>query len=141
MNKKLLTTRAFLTRAFPIRAGLIALLAIAACMTATTANAAGSKSHAAAKTKAEPAKPIGETVEYPALENRVGQEIVIDTTLKTTRRGKLIKYTQPALTLQIGTETHPIELTVPRETIKTIMVVAPTPEPAKDERTSGAKKN
>jgi hypothetical protein len=127
---------------FP-KAVLVLLATLSTAGLATDALAAGSKSHRAPKAKAEPAKPAGEVVEYEALENRVGEELVIDTTFKTTRRGKLIKYTQPALTVQIGgTDENPFVLTVPRETIKTITVVAPEPaEPAKDTEASGAKKN
>ena len=128
---------------FHIHAGLFGLFAAAAVGgLAMNASAAGTKSHhAAPKAKAEPARPVGDVVQYEALESRVGQELIIETSFHTTRRGKLIKYTQPALTLQIGTESSPVELTVPRETIKSITVVAPAAEPAKDAGTSGAKKN
>jgi hypothetical protein len=121
---------------------LIALLALAGAVFAANAFAAGSKSHSVPKPKAEPAKPAGEVVEYAALETRIGVELVIDTTFKTTRRGKLVKWTQPALTVDMGTEAAPLVLTVPKETIKQIMVVTPAPaEPPKDAGTSGAKKN
>jgi hypothetical protein len=124
----------------PLHAALIASLALASAAFATNAAAAGSKPHAAAK--AEPTKPVGEVVEYAALESRVGQTLAIETTFKTTRTGKLIKYTQPTLTLQMGTDANPMELTVPKETIKSIMVLTPAAaEPAKDTGTSGAKKN
>jgi len=127
-------------------ASLSALVAIALCAFATDAAAAGTKTHASAPAKkAEPAKPAGEVVEYAALESRVGQTVSIETTFRTTRTGKLIEYTQPALTIDMGTEANPMELTVPKETIKTITVLTPpaTPaaEPAKDAGTSGAKKN
>ena len=130
-----------------IRTLSIALIAAATAGVATTTFAA--QKHAAAKKAAEPPKPQGHVVEYPELENRVGETLVIETKFKTTRQGKLIKYTQPTLTLDIGSEGHPTEFTVPKETIKSIMVLdaapaasAPAPEPAKkDAGTSGAKKN
>ena len=125
--------------------GLAAVLAIALGAFAMDAAAAGAKTHTAAPKKAEPAKPVGEVVEYASLENRIGQTVSIETTFKTTRTGKLVKYTQPALTIEMGSEANPMELTVPKETIKTITVLTPpaTPaaEPAKDAGTSGAKKN
>ena len=121
---------------------LIALVALSAGALATDASAAGTKSHAAPKAKAEPAKPVGEPIEYAALETRVGETLSIDTTFHTTRTGKLIKWTQPALTLQIGTDAAPIVLTVPKETIQSITIITPAAaEPAKDAGTSGAKKN
>jgi hypothetical protein len=125
-----------------IHAFLVALIALSAGALATDALAAGTKSHAAPKPKAEPAKPAGEPIEYAALETRVGETISVDTTFHTTRTGKLIKWTQPALTVQMGTEANPIVLTVPKETIKSIMLITPpAAEPAKDAGTSGAKKN
>ena len=88
----------------------------------------------------ETAAPAGESVEYAALEGRVGSTIAIDTTLKTTREGKLLKWTQPALTLKLAS--NGLELTVPRETIKAIRVIgSPDATSTKDAGTSGAKKN
>ena len=95
----------------------------------------------APRPQAEPAKPAGQVVEYAELENRVGQTVSIDTTFKTTRTGKLIKWTQPALTLDMGTADKPLELSVPKETIVKITVVTPPAADAKDAGTSGAKKN
>ena len=119
---------------------LITTLAFVGATFATNAAMAGSKPAAAAK--AAPARPVGEVVEYPALESRVGETLAIETTFKTTRTGRLIKYTQPTLTLEIGTDANPMELTVPKETIKTITVLTPpAAAPAKDAGTSGAKKN
>src|SRR5690242_15369463 len=127
-----------------IRTVLSAALAMFLCVAvAPSLHAAQSKTASALKKKAapEPAKPVGEVVQYEALEQNVGKDIVIETTLKTTRRGTLMKYTQPALTLKLTPDAGGFELTVPRETIKTITVL---PQPAvldKDAGTSGAKKN
>ena len=121
---------------FPMIAGLIVALAFMGV--AVTVDAAAAKP---ASKKTEPAKPVGQSVEYAELESRVGQTLVIETTFKTTRTGKLVKYTQPVLTLDIGTEAKPMELSVPKETIKTITVIAPAATTDKDAGTSGAKKN
>ena len=118
-------------------AGLIISLAFMGA--AVTVDAAAAKQPATKKT--EPAKPVGQAVEYAELESRVGQTLVIETTFKTTRTGKLVKYTQPVLTLDIGTEAKPMELSVPKETIKTITVITPAATTDKDAGTSGAKKN
>src|ERR1700752_2010328 len=105
----------------------IALFAVATAGITTSVLAAEKTTATAKKTakQTEPPKPAGQVVEYPELENRIGQTLAIATTFKTTRQGKLIKYTQPALTLGIGTEGKPMEFTVPRETIKTITVLTP----------------
>jgi nitric oxide synthase oxygenase domain/subunit len=95
----------------------------------------------APKPKAEPAKPAGQVVEYAALENHVGDTLAIDTTFKTTRTGKLVKWTQPTLTVDMGTAEKPMELTVPKETIVKITVVTPPAADTKDTGKSGAKKN
>jgi len=123
-------------------AALVALVALSAGALASDALAAGTKSHAAAKPKAEPAKPAAEPIEYAALETRVGETISIDTTFRTTRTGKLVKWTQPALTVEIGSADNPMVLTVPKETIKSITIMPPAAaEAPKDAGTSGAKKN
>ncbi|HEX3631458.1 MAG TPA: hypothetical protein VHZ01_03025, partial [Casimicrobiaceae bacterium] len=69
---------------------VVALVALSAGALTTDAFAAGTKSHATPKAKAEPAKPVGEPIEYAALETRVGETISVDTTFHTTRTGKLI---------------------------------------------------
>jgi hypothetical protein len=93
------------------------------------------------KPKAEPAKPAGQVVEYAELENRVGATLAIDTTFRTTRTGRLVKWTQPTLTVDMGTAEKPMELTVPKETIVQITVVTPPAADAKDAGNTGAKKN
>ena len=59
------------------------------------------------------------------------------------RRGKLVKYTNPGITLQLGPENGSIELDIPRETVRNVSVVATeTAAPAKDDQEAGsAKKN
>jgi hypothetical protein len=113
-----------------------------------------------AATPAAPAKasqPIGKLVEYTELEQRVGSDLVIETTFDTVRRGKLVKYTNPGIAIQLGPEHGAVELSVPRETIRNVSVVLPpaeapageappapaaTPAPVKTQPgTSSAKKN
>ena len=95
----------------------------------------------APKPQAEPAKPAGQVVEYAALESRVGETVAIETTFRTTRTGKLVRWTQPTLTVDLGTAEKPLELTVPKETIVKITVLAPAAADTKDAGKSGAKKN
>jgi hypothetical protein len=97
--------------------------------------AAASKDAAAQAAKSQP---VGKLVEYAELEQRVGSEVVVETTLHTVRRGTLIKWSNPALTLQLGPEHGGVELTIPRETIRNVSIVlapaggdAPAAEPAK----------
>ena len=80
-----------------------------------------------AKLPAAPAPAAGEIVAYESLEQQVGAEIAIETTLNTIRRGTLVKYTNPTLTLQLGLEHGSINLSVPRETIRSIRLLAPSP--------------
>ena len=106
------------------------LLAVAAALALAPFGMAAGAAHAAAAKKAAPAQaaaPIGEPAAYEALEHNVGDDVVIETTLNTVRRGKLIKYTNPALTLQLGPEHGSIELTVPRDTVRSIRVVSSAP--------------
>jgi hypothetical protein len=126
-----------------MKTSLLASLAFGATLALAGGLATDASAAKAPKPKAEPAKPAGEPIEYDALETRVGETISIDTTFHTTRTGKLIKWTRPALTVEIGSGgANPLVLTVPKETIKSITIMpAAVAEPAKDAGTSGAKKN
>lgn len=83
--------------------------------------AAVSASFAAPAGKA-PAPAPAAAVEYSTLEDHVGDTVVIQTTLNTTRSGILRKYTSVVLTIELDSG---IELTVPRETIRSISLAAP----------------
>ncbi|MEO5622998.1 MAG: hypothetical protein ABJB02_08120 [Dokdonella sp.] len=86
---------------------------------------------AAAKVKSESAErhavQSGEIVAYESLEQQVGAEIAIETTLSTIRRGTLVKFTNPTLTLRLGPEHGSINLSMPRETIRSIRLLVPAP--------------
>ena len=98
------------------------LLAVVTLM--LTCAFANARTPVQAKAKAaEVAAPVGTPAAYDALEHHVGDELVIETTLNTVRRGKLTKYTNPALTIELGPEHGSIELTVPRETVRSIRVL------------------
>jgi flagellar basal body-associated protein FliL len=82
-------------------------------------------------------------IEYPSLEDK----LVVKTTNGTTRSGELTRYTNVTLTLQLGPENGSIELTVPRDTIRKILIEIPPADPlflnedSPHEGDSGAKKN
>jgi hypothetical protein len=86
-------------------------------------------------------------IEYPDLENKVGEKLVIYTTNNTTRSGVLVRYTNVSLTLQLGPESGPIELSALRSTIRKVMIEIGPADPlfidetTKHEGKSGAKKN
>ena len=126
-----------------MKTSLLAALALGTALAFAGGFANDAFAAKAPKPKAEPAKPVGEPIEYAALETRVGATISIDTTFHTTRTGKLIKWTQPTLTVEVGTGgATPMVLTVPKETIKSITILpSATAEAPKDAGTSGAKKN
>jgi len=67
----------------------------------------------------------------------------VETTLDTVRRGKLVRYTNPGLTLQLGPEDGSIELEIPHETVRNVSVVASDAAPAGKDGQDGnsAKKN
>ena len=91
--------------------------------------------------KVEAASVAGEVVAYKDLERYVGAVIVVETTLGTTHRGTLIKYTNPALTMRLGPEAGSIELTVPEETVRRATVVEPATPASSDQGSSSAKTN
>jgi hypothetical protein len=103
--------------------------------------------HAAVKqaNEAKPAeapKPAEKAVAYKDLESQIGAELAIETTFNTVRRGTLVKYTNPGLTIQLGSEAGSIELEVPAETIRRVSIVTPAPQAAtRPQENSSAKKN
>jgi hypothetical protein len=96
--------------------GLVALAFVGNAPLAS-ADAADKKAAAVA------AQPSGTSIEYEALETRVGDTVIVESTLGTVRRGTLVKYTNPTLTLELGPESGNITLSVPRETIRSLRVV------------------
>jgi hypothetical protein len=116
------------------------ILASAVCALAPLAFVAGvaSAAPAAKKAAAVPAAPAGTPIEYSELEHRVGDHVIVETTLETVRRGTLIKYTNPTLTLQLGPEHGSIELSVPRETVRSLRIIpAATPAAESTPRQQG----
>lgn len=105
---------------------VVALALACSCALATAKTAHPAK----AKVADVAAPPVGAPAAYDALEHHVGDELVIETTLNTVRRGKLVKYTNPTLTLQLGPEHGSIELSVPRETVRSIRVLPATAAPS-----------
>jgi hypothetical protein len=69
-------------------------------------------------------QPAAEAVAYAGLEQRVGDMLLIETTHNTVRRGVLVKYTNVGLTLRLGPDHGSIELSVPRDTIRSVRVLA-----------------
>jgi hypothetical protein len=100
-------------------------LAIACAALMAAAPAFAAKPAPKAEAAAAAASPAGRLVEYAELEHQLGAQIAVETTLNTVRRGWLIKYTGPALTLQLGPEAGSIELSVPRESVRSVRILAP----------------
>jgi hypothetical protein len=100
-------------------------------------HAAAQKDPAPVAEAAKP-QPTGKLVEYAELEQHVGSDIIVETTLHTVRRGKLIKYTSPGLTIKLGPEHGGIELSVPRETVRNVSLVI-EPAPAAEKPVDAAK--
>jgi hypothetical protein len=107
-----------------------ALTTLGADMALARAAHPHAKKTAATEKPAEPSQPTGKLVEYTELEQHVGSDIIVETTLGTVRRGKLIKYTNPGLTIELSPEHGSIELSVPRETVRNVSLVLPPPVPA-----------
>jgi hypothetical protein len=86
-------------------------------------------------------------VGYESLETKIGSPLVIRTTNDTTRRGTLLRYTKVSLNLKLGPENGSIDLAIPRDTIRKIMIeIAPADPLFLDEKSMtkgkpGAKTN
>lgn len=121
----------------------VVVLSLAAAFGSAAVAAPAAQKKAPAKAAAAPAQPIAHVVEYAELEHHVGDTVIVETTFDTVRRGKLVKFTNPGITLQLGPENGSIELDIPHETVRNVSVVAAEAEaPAKAEQDAGsAKKN
>ncbi|HET9032768.1 MAG TPA: hypothetical protein VFN25_07675 [Dokdonella sp.] len=86
-------------------------------------------------------------VEYSALENKIGSRLVIQTTNDTTRSGTLQRYTTVGISVKLGADQGSIELSIPRDTIRKVMLEIAPADPLFSNETSphegkpGAKKN
>lgn len=123
---------------------ILAIASLALFPMATfAAPATGSKPGKAAVANAASLREI----DYASLVDKIGSQLIIRTTNDTTRSGELIRYTNVTLTLQLGPEAGSIELSVPRDSIRNILIeIAPADplflnEEPKHEGESGAKKN
>ncbi len=96
---------------------------------------------AAAEAAPSGARAAGAAVEYAELEHEIGAELAIDTTFNTTRRGVLVKYTNPTLTLRLGPEAGSIDLSVPRDTVRRITILKPAPPASTTQGRRGAETN
>jgi hypothetical protein len=111
---------------------LIAAL-VAASFAPVVACAAPAADKAATHTS-KPAKPdaapAAAEIAYDDLGAHVGERIAVRTTFKSTRVGTLARFSKIELALTIDTASGSTELTIPRDTIVSI-VPAQTPTPAK----------
>ncbi len=124
-------------RTIPVSGAAAAVFAVLLAGAAPLAAAAP-----AAKAKAAAAEPAGRTVEYQELEQQVGAVIAVETNLNTVRRGVLVKYTNPTLTLRLGPEAGSIDLSVPHDSIRRITLITPAPAPgAPPQGSRSAEKN
>jgi len=103
------------------------------------ANGASPPAAPAAKAKKADAEPAGEKVSYDDLHLFVGKRLIVHTTFNTTRTGVLSQVTNTQLTLSIDAAGGSTELTMPKNTIVSVVLVpsAPAPQPG----TASAKKN
>lgn len=114
-------------------------IALIALLGANTAFALKPQSPAETK-DAKPAASSARPIHYEELEQQIGAEIAVETTLNTVRRGILVKYTNPTLILKLGPQAGSIELSVPHDTVRSITLITPAPQPAA-QGSSSAQKN
>jgi hypothetical protein len=103
------------------------------------ANGANPPAAPAAKAKKTDAEPAGEKVSYDELHLFIGKRLIVHTTFHTTRTGVLTQVSNTQLTLSIDAAGGSTELTMPKNTIVSVVLVpsAAAPQPG----TPSAKKN
>lgn len=109
----------------PVHARLIGALVLVAA-----AIGLGGIVHAA---PAQKAANEGREIAYTELEHHVGDEIVIQTTFDTTRRGVLTGYTTVSVSMKLGPDAGSIDLTVPKDTVRSVRVIGPAASPTATE--------
>ena len=67
---------------------------------------------------------VVEVVSYDQLGSRVGQEIVVRTTLGSRRTGILVRYTRTALRLKLDSRDGGVELDIPSSSVRDIEVAS-----------------
>ena len=103
---------------------LLATALILALAATSAAGAAPKRAHAAAA--AADAAPAKETIAYENLHGYLGDRITVHTKFGTTRTGVLARFTQTELALTIETPGGDTEMTIPKDTIAS-MVATPAP--------------
>ena len=97
---------------------------------ASAASDAGKVAAHTTKAAKPDAAPAAAEIAYDDLGSHVGERIAVRTTFKSTRVGTLAKFTKIELTLSIDTPSGSTELTIPKDTVVSI-VPAPAPAPVK----------
>jgi hypothetical protein len=111
----------------PLRNTLRIVLA-ALCLSAVGAIAATppAKSKPAPKPVALPV-PKTQPVPYAELQNYVGEDVMVHTTMGTLRTGKLSKFTNSAIVLHVPNSSSGFDLEVTFNTFKDAVVIIPPP--------------
>ncbi len=130
----------------PIKSPILAVFVAALSCSAPCTLAAGpAKAEKASKSAAASNQ---REVSYQELEKHVGARIVVHTTNGTVRSGTLLKYTNVAIAVQLGPEAGAIELSMPRNTVRTAWVTVAPADPlfpsdkgSHQDADSSAKKN
>ena len=113
---------------------------LALVLGATASAHAANPPAAPAKAKPAAAAPVENTVAYDELHLFIGKRVIVHTTFKTTRTGVLTQVSNTQLTLGIDAAGGTTELTMPKNTIVSVALVAAAP-PAPQPGTPSAKKN
>ena len=85
-----------------------------------------------------PAAPPENAISYDDLRQHIGQPVIVHTTFKTTRSGMLTRFSNTELALQVDTPSGPTELTIPKNTVRSVALPA---APSTDAGKPSAKKN
>jgi uncharacterized lipoprotein YajG len=107
---------------------LIALLVLTACMAPGTIAVAAEKGAPAKAGNADAARTA--SIAYDDLREHLGERIVVQTRVRTTRVGTLTKFSKMELTLTVDTPTGPSEITIPKDNVVRA-TPADKPAPAK----------
>lgn len=104
----------------------LCLVLLAVCLALGAAPALAEKAPAAKpSTSKESGKPAPVTlrpIEFESLETRLGDTLIVRTTNDTTRKGTLEHYSGVSIQLQLGPDSGSILLSIPRESIRQVLI-------------------
>jgi hypothetical protein len=104
-----------------------AIALVASCLFAASAFAVTPPAKSKPVAKPVAPAPTTQKVTYPELQNHIGADVIIHTTMGTLRSGKLSKFTNSAIVVHMPNSSGGYDLEITFNTVKDAAIVIPPP--------------